>query len=127
MSGGHFEYANDRACHEVFNWDVNADYGLGTNPYYDESVKMARKLNPMEDSMLSELVFDVFCLLHSADWYKSGDNCEETYRKDVDFFKAKWLGKPTSKIVDEEIEKALNALRGELEKTLLWSKEAEGR
>ena len=27
MSGGHFDYSNDNLCHEIFGWEVSADYG----------------------------------------------------------------------------------------------------
>ena len=54
------------------------------------------------------LVFDVFCILHSLDWYRSGDTCRETYRKDVKRFKDKWLKllpkERIMEIADDELE-----------------------
>ena len=110
MSGGHFSYDNDRACHEIFGWDLSPDYGeRGFKQSRD-----ARRLNPLEDLVMSELVFDVFCVLHSYDWYVCGDTCEETYRADVQRFKDKWLkpmrGKPAKEIVDEELEEVRKKL-----------------
>ena len=104
MSGGHFDYSTDRACSEVFGWVVSADYG---ERGFEQS-KVARQLDPLEDAIMSELVFDVFCILHSYDWYASCDTCEETYRADVKRFKEKWLkpmdGRRAKEIVDDELE-----------------------
>ncbi|MBQ5929015.1 MAG: hypothetical protein IIW96_07595 [Oscillibacter sp.] len=63
---------------------------------------------------MSELVFDVFCVLHSYDWYASSDTCVETYRADVQHFKDKWLksmrGKRAKEIVDDELEEVRKKL-----------------
>lgn len=104
MSGGHFNYSNDSACNDIFGWGVHCDYG---EHGFSQS-KTARRLNPLEDLVMSELVFDVFCVLHSYDWYVCGDTCEEAYRADVQRFKDKWLkptrGKCAKEIVDDELE-----------------------
>ena len=84
MSGGKFDYSNDKAAREIFNWGADVDYGMGDSNY-QRNVKSARKINPLEDKQLSELVFDVFCLLHSFDWYASGDTGGETYFSDVEY------------------------------------------
>lgn len=101
MSGGHFNYQNDRLCEEIYGLYPN--YG---DRGFSQSAK-ARRKNPFEDYVISELVYDVFCLLHSFDWYESGDTCEETYREDVERFKDKWLatqpGARVKEIVDDEI------------------------
>lgn len=103
MSGGHFNYSNDRTCQDIFGWGIYCDYG---EKGFGQSA-LARELDPLEDVVLSELVFDVFCVLHSYDWYASGDTCEETYRADVKYFKDKWLkpmrGKRAKEIVDSEL------------------------
>lgn len=113
MSGGKWGYVNDRVANELFGYYLDVGYGLEDNDIND-SRKLARKINPLEDKLLSELVFDVLCLLHSYDWYASGDNCEATYLKDVKYFKQKWL-KGVSKelvvqIVKEEIERTKEEL-----------------
>lgn len=114
MSGGYWNYQNDHTANTIFDF-MCPDYG---EEGFEQS-KKARRMNPLEDKVISELAWDIFCLLHSYDWYKSCDNCEETYRKDVKFFKKKWFGgkgltKPMiKKIVDEETE----ALREDLYKT----------
>lgn len=110
MSGGHFNYQNDHVCCEIFGWGVNPDYG---KEGFEQS-KIARRLNPLEDIVMSELVFDVFCVLHSFDWYKSGDTCEETYRKDVQRFKDKWLKLLPQERIKEIVDDELEAVRERL-------------
>lgn len=119
MSGGHFNYANDRACNEIFGWAISADYG---DEGFAQS-KIARKLNPLEDLVISEIVFDVFCLLHSYDWYASGDTCEETYREDVKRFKEKWLKSLSKLHMREIVNEETSRLRGELFKAFNIEKE----
>lgn len=97
MSGGHFEYADDRLRYAIFG------YG---DRYY----------NALEDREISELVWDVLNLLHDYDWYASGDTCEETYLKAKIAFKKKWLnnrGVRVRRVVDDAIEE----IRKELYKT----------
>ena len=67
---------------------------------------------------MSELVWDVFCVLHSFDWYKSADTCEEGYREDVERFKKKWLKGISEDRVKEMISRELETARSELEKAL---------
>ena len=117
MSGGRWNYNQCNLGYDMFP-GCDVCYGLGDDEKskyrnYTESVKLARKLNPMEDRQLSELVFDVLCLIYSADWYKSGDTCEDIYREDVKFFKEKWL-KVNPDTVKDEICKSIQELKEEL-------------
>ena len=117
MSGGRWNYNQCNLGYDMFP-GCDVCYGLGDDEKskyrnYTESVKLARKLNPMEDRQLSELVFDVLCLIYSADWYKSGDTCEDIYREDVKFFKEKWL-KVNPDTVEDEIRKSIQELKEEL-------------
>ena len=82
MSGGKWDYINDRVANELFGYYLDVDYGLADDDV-SYSRKLARKINPLEDKLLSELVFDVLCLLHSYDWYASGDNCKRKWLKGV--------------------------------------------
>jgi hypothetical protein len=110
VSGGHWAYENDRLAHEIFSWNMDPNYGeRGFS-----QAKFARKLNPLGDKMVSELVWDVFCLLHSYDWCASGDCREETYLEDLKRFKTKWLGVPLEEMVLREIEKALAEAKEDL-------------
>lgn len=65
-------------------------------------------INVFEDEVISELVWDVFDLIQSFDYYKSRDTSKDSYLKDKAAFKKKWLGKSKGsvarKIVDESIE-----------------------
>jgi hypothetical protein len=110
MSGGHFNYTNDTLCSEIYNWMVSPDYG---DSGFNKS-KLARRVDPFEDIIISELVFDVFCLMHSYDWYASADTGEEIYRKDVQRFKDKWLKQMPEERVKEIIEDELNLARERL-------------
>ena len=109
MSGGRFDYSNDRACREIFGWNVDAKYGK-----HDAESRFARRSNPLEDAVISEIAYDLFCVLHSYDWYACGDTCEDTYRADVQRFKDKWLkamrGKRAKEIVDDELEEVRKKL-----------------
>lgn len=116
MSGGYFDYSNDDAAQKIFDYGITISYGL--EELKDES-KQAAKDNPLEDHEISELVYDVFCLLHSFDWYKEGDTGYETYQKDVAFFKDKWLRGDSSERMDrltaQAIERIKNAAKKEIE------------
>jgi len=108
MSGGYWDYRNDGTCEDIFN--MYPDYG---DRGFSRS-KYARERNPLEDPEISELVYDVFCLLHSADWHFSGDTGENTYRADIKRFKEKWFNVPAEERVSREIE----AVIGEAKQTL---------
>ena len=117
MSGGRWNYNQCNLGYDMFP-GCDVCYGIGDDEKskyrnYTESVKLARKLNQMEDRQLSELVFDVLCLIYSADWYKSGDTCEDIYREDVKFFKEKWL-KVNPDTLKDEIRKSIQELKEEL-------------
>ena len=127
MSGGRWNYGQRNLGYEMFP-GCEVCYGLGDdsrNKYgdYTGSVKRARQLNPMEDRQLSELVFDVLCLIYSADWYQSGDISEETYQEDVAYFKQKWVFQSTEKMTKAEIDKSVEALREELYQSLMPKEE----
>ena len=118
MSGGRWNYNQCNLGYEMFP-GCDVSYGIGNdekNKYrnYSGNVKLARKLNPMEDKQISELVFDVLCLIYSADWYKSSDIGEDYYREDVKAFKEKWLNVKPDDSVKTEIDKSIQELKEEL-------------
>jgi nicotinamide riboside kinase len=86
---------------------------------YKFTVKTVRRKNPFEDKLISELVYDVMCLIHSYDWYASDDTGEETYRADVNYFKKKWLNMHDEKRVRELIDEELAEIKEELLKALV--------
>lgn len=116
MSGGYFNYSNDNAAREIFGYGITINYGL--EELKDESIQAAND-NPLEDHEISELVYDVFCLLHSFDWYKESDTSYETYQKDIAFFKNKWLRGDSSERMDrltaQAIERIKDAAKKEIE------------
>lgn len=114
MSGGHFEYRDVSLCDEIFGYQLSPHYGIGEKG----QSRLAAKLNPLEDRQISEIVFDMLCLLSSYDYYRSGDTGEETYRDDVQRFKEKWLS-PNRKQIDERtVNEMIEDLREEIYKTI---------
>lgn len=113
MSGGHWGYKNDYIAHELFGWGFSPDYG---DEGFAQS-KDAARVNPLEDLELSEMLWDLLCVLHSYDWYASGDTCEETYRKDVKRFKTKWLGRTRDDRIKAACDRLLDAAKDELYRT----------
>lgn len=120
MSGGRFNYADRHLASDIFN--VWSEYGMGDEDYKD-NVKKVKRRNPFEDKLISELIYDVFCLIHSYDWYASDDTSEETYRKDVNFFKKKWLKLSDEKRIRQYVDDELEFAREELIKALVVSDE----
>ena len=101
MSGGHFEYKDSELKSEMFGWTDTPS-------------------NVLEDRELSELTWDLLDVIHVYDWYKSGDTCKETYLKEKDKFKKKWLsnrGVNVKRIIDE----AVNEMKAELYETFIRS------
>lgn len=88
MSGGLFDYRDASLCDDITG--VYPRIGLN-NEEQPELAKAARTLNKLEDNDVSEMCYDLFCLLHSFDWYRSGDTVRSDYEADVKAFKEKWL------------------------------------
>ena len=100
MSGGYFDYRNDYMKTDIFGYEFNADYG-------EDAFKNQNVPNVFEDREISELIADIFDLIHSFDWYRSGDTGKDTYLKDKKMFKNKWLsnrGVRVRTIVDNAID-----------------------
>lgn len=113
MSGGLWDYRDGILAGDIFGHGV-VDYGDNGR----KKSLAARKKNPLEDKEFSEMVFDMFCVLHSFDWYQCGDTDEEQYRDDLSEFKEKWLGKTQTERTKTEIDKSVAELKSELYKTL---------
>lgn len=97
MSGGRFDYIDSRCKDEIFGWSD-------------------KPRNIFEDREISELIWDVFGLIHDYDWYASGDTCEETYLKAKAIFKKKWLKRDDER-VKRVVDNAIDEVRQELYKT----------
>lgn len=76
-----------------------------------------RPTNVFEDLEISELVWDVFNLIHDYDWYSSGDTCEETYLKQKAAFKEKWFKSSRKDRIKKIIDSTLEDAKKELYKT----------
>ena len=114
MSGGHWNYRNDYLARDIFGWHLNLDYG---EEGFAERRK-AMRLNPLEDKEISGLVWDVFCLLHSYDWYISGDTNEDIYRADVEYFKKRWFRTSRKDILRSIVNTSCDQLKEELYKVI---------
>lgn len=118
MSGGLFDYKNETLCYEVFDWGLDSMYGIGSDKQ-NKGAEIARRINPFEDTMISELVYDVFCLMYSLDYYRSGDTGEDTYRADVNAFKNKWLKISAKKLAERTIKQEIEVLEERLRRELV--------
>lgn len=99
MSGGRFDYKDSMLQSEIFGY---AD----------------KPINVFEDVEISELVWDVFGLIHSYDWYASGDTSQETYLKEKKAFKQKWFESNREERVRNIVDTAINDLKKELYQSL---------
>lgn len=88
MSGGSLNYLASTMVESLFYDRVAIDYGKLCDK---DNAIIARKLNPMHDRELSELMADVICMLYGLEWFDSCDIGEETYKKCVNKFKSKWM------------------------------------
>lgn len=104
MSGGLFDFKDRDFALEIFGWEAP-----GRGETYNLSAQH-RKDGPFENDMfLNELTWDIFCLFHDYDWYKSGDTTDEDWNKSRQFFMDKWFKKGLAKerlvaIINEECE-----------------------
>lgn len=114
MSGGRFNYMDRSLCTEIF--DEWADYDLEGLKDLKDARKRVRRKNVFEDVEISELIFDVFCLIHSYDWYASGDTGEDDYRKDVEYFKRKWFGKTARQRAEKVAKDAIEEFSEDIKK-----------
>lgn len=101
MSGGYFNYANNSLQDAIFT----QSWGGTRDP----------KDDPFHDLEISDLVFDIFGLIHDLDYYKSCDYGEGTYRKCLTEFKDKWFAKGArQKRMAKYIDESISALRADL-------------
>lgn len=104
MSGGRFDYMDRAAMNEIFGC------------CHSDNVP-----NVFEDKEISELIYDVFNLIHDYDWYASGDTSEEDYLRAKKVFKDKWLNgdkKQREIRLKSIVDEAVDEVRDELYKTI---------
>lgn len=116
MSGGRFNYEDSVLCSDIFGYEISPDYG---EEGWRQS-KKAAKINPFEDKEISEIIYDVFCLIHSFDWYRSGDTGEDDYLRDVEHFKNKWFGKTSKERIEKYTNQAIEDFKNEISKTFIY-------
>jgi len=87
MSGGRFGYRQSDLSYELYGYGLDLSYG---EKGFKQSEKAAQ-INPFNDVELSELFWDMLCLVQSLDYYKSGDNGKHVYQEDKQYFKNKWF------------------------------------
>lgn len=109
MSGGRFNYLDGSLASEMFNY-LSPSYGKSGFGLADQ----ARRINPLKDRQVSELCWDLLCLIHSFDWMVSGDTCEETYAEDLKYFKEKWLQVLPADLTKREVDKTVAELKEDL-------------
>lgn len=114
MSGGGFNYQQQSLAREMFGWNIDVDYGADG---FSQAAR-ARKINPMHDKLMSELCWDLLCVIHSLDYADSGDTDIDDYRGDVEYFKRKWLHASCEEIVEREIENIAAEFKEELATSL---------
>lgn len=116
MSGGHcFDYRDISLAGDIFGYG-RLDYDMDSKEN-KESRKIVRKRNYFEDAEISELIYDIFCLMHSFDWYKSGDIDENDYRESVKYFKTKWFDTPRNEQIEKVITNSIEQLKEDMYKT----------
>lgn len=98
MSGGFYDYRDSSLQNEIFGWNKE-------------------KGNVFEDKEITELIYDVFDLIHEFDYYQSGDTGEEDYLKAKKNFKEKWFEAPAEMRIQNVIDNSVEELREELYKT----------
>lgn len=83
-----------------------------------ENSKEARKENPMEDKIISELCFEVLTLMDKITKMKCGDIAEHEYQALLYDFKEKWLKKDKKELYKKLIEEETEELKKELLKSI---------
>lgn len=119
----YFDAGGIKKDDQVTNLTANSIFGWNLSPGRGEDgfrqAKDARTLNPLEDKQLSELCWDLLCVLQSYEGYSSGDLCHDDYLTDVQYFKNKWLMTTPDQLVKREIDLSLEEIRKDLYKSLL--------
>lgn len=99
MSGGRWNYKDSSLKDDIF--------GYAEKP-----------TNVFEDREISDLVWDVFDLLHDFDWYQSGDTGEDTWLKAKNAFKKKWFETSRRDRLKKIIDETAEEFREEIYKTI---------
>lgn len=72
----------------------------------------------MYDEEMNDMIKDLCNVLHALEWWKSCDTSEESYRKCLSEFKAKWFNGDREERLKGYIDKQTNLVRAELYKMI---------
>lgn len=110
MSGGRFDYADERLMSEMFGFINDGD----------------EIPNVMEDREISELTYDLLELIHEYDWYACSDTGKEDYLKAKKAFKKKWFGTNRGLRIKRIVDDAVEHTREELYETFDLKEQEHG-
>ena len=118
MSGGHGVYTHDQLGQNIFGWSTSMRDKIGSESYQKELEKVIRG-NALKDFELSELVYDVLCLLHTYDYVFSDDWDEKALQEQIAAFKTKWLKSSRKDRIKSMIDTCMECLKEDLYSSLL--------
>lgn len=72
----------------------------------------------MHDAEMNDMIEDLCGLLHALEWWQSSDTSEETYRKCLSEFKAKWFNGNREERLKNYIDEQTNLVKAELYKLI---------
>ena len=68
----------------------------------------------MYDAEMNDLIKDLCDLLHTLEWWQSGDTSEDRYREKLSRFKAKWFKGDRNERLKGYIDEQIGIVRNEL-------------
>lgn len=113
MSGGHFDYFHDKITQQIFDWNIDVNDDMGSKDQV-RAANIARQMNPLNDVELSEMLYDLACVMKAHDWYISCDTGPESYDEAKQYFKEKWFGKTQKQRINAQVERAALQLKRDI-------------
>lgn len=68
----------------------------------------------MYDAEMNDLIKDLCDLLHTLEWWQSGDTSEDRYREELSRFKAKWFKGDRQERLKGYIDEQIGIVRSQL-------------
>ena len=68
----------------------------------------------MYDAEMNDLIKDLCEVLHSLEWWQSGDTSESSYREELSRFKAKWFKGDRQERLKGYIDEQIDIVRSQL-------------
>ena len=113
MSGGRFSYKEQSLCYSVFNYDIQVLYDLAGEKAETNRLRAMRD-NPLGDKRVSALIYDVLSLLHSYDYYVSGDTSKDCYINDLNYIRSKYLKIQSDKVLEDYVESRCSEIKEQI-------------